>query len=419
MTVRGGAAFHIANATLVSMQPLAARAPQAHVDEADLGVSTQASIVVRAGVVTAMGSLAACKPALAEAANDADFAEYDAAGRVVMPGLVDAHTHALFAGNRVADFEDLSAGRPAGLGMRHTIAQTRVCDQAALERIGAQHLALMLSHGTTTAEVKSGYALTAQGEGRLLEVLAALGRRDGLPHVVPTFCGAHALPPEFASHEAFVDELCDVILPQVARQGIARFGDAFCEHGFFSPAQSQRFLRACGGAGLGTRIHADELQHSGGARVAAALRSASADHCNFIDPDDIAALAAAGCIAVLCPGTVMHLGLDRYAPARELIAAGVPVALASDFNPGTCPSWSLQMMAYLSRRHMRLSAPEAIAAVTVQAARSLRVAKRAGALAVGRSADLVLLVVRDHREFGYYFGSNVVEQVFLAGKACV
>jgi len=265
--------------------------------------------------------------------------------------------------------------------------------------------------------VKSGYCLDAAGELRLLAALATLGGRAELPHVVPTFCGAHALPPEFQSYEAFVAELCATILPQVVAQGVARFADAFCEQGFFTPAQAERFLRACAQQRLGLRIHADELHQSGGAHVAAALRTASADHLNFVAAGDVAQLGAAGCVAVLCPGTVEYLGLERYAPARDLIAAGVPVALATDFNPGTCPSFSLQTIAYLARRHMRLSAAETIAAITTTAAHTLGLGQTAGTLATGARADIAVLDVHDYRELGYYFGSNLVRRTFVGAKS--
>ncbi len=345
-----------------------------------------------------------------------DFEERDLGGHVLMPGFVDAHTHALFAGNRVADFEDIAAGRRPRLGMRHTIEQTRASSREQLLKIGELHLRQMLRHGTTTAEVKSGYALSRQGELELLDVLAALGIRPDLPRVVPTFCGAHALPPEFSDYGAFVDELCDHIVPLVAEQGVAWFADAFCETGFFTPEQSERFLRACAERGMRLRIHADELARSGGAQVAARLRTASADHLNFVQAEEIKALADAGCVAVLCPGTVDYLGLERYAPARALIDAGVPVALASDYNPGTCPCFSLQTIAYLARRHMGMTVHETIAGITLNAAYSLGLAGEIGSLTAGKRADLVVLETRDHRELGYSFGSNLVAEAAVGAK---
>jgi len=332
-----------------------------------------------------------------------------------MPGFVDAHTHALFAGDRVADFEALARGEPPSLGIGFTVAQTRKLDEAALVALGRRKLAAMLAHGTTTAEVKTGYALTADGEVRLLRALAKLDALDDTPHVVATFCGAHALPPEFESYDAFVDELIARILPGVADTKIARFADAFCERGFFSPEQSQRFLAACAARGLQLRIHADELSHSGGAVVAAQLRCASADHLNYIASAEIPALRDAGTTAVLCPETAQYMDLP-FAPARALIDNGVPVALATDFNPGTCPCFSLQEVAHLARRRMRMNVAETIAGVTVFAARSLDAAGIAGCIATGRPADLVQLETKDYREFGYYFGVNLVTRSFVGQK---
>jgi imidazolonepropionase len=384
---------------------------------ADLGLIDDGTLLVEHGVITAVGTHAQCRAAVDHARSRySTFEERDVQGNVVMPGFVDAHTHALFAGNRVADFEDVAAGRAPALGMRYTIAQTRAASHARLREIGQHHLALMLAHGTTTAEVKSGYALTQAGELTMLAVIAELGERADLPRVVPTFCGAHALPPEFPDADDFVTELCDRFLPEVAQQRIAWFADAFCEKGFFTPEQSQRFLRASAGVGLRPRIHADELSRSGGAVVAGRLRAASADHLNFIDDTDIAALAGGGCVAVLCPGTVEYLGLSRYAPARSLIDAGVPVALATDYNPGTCPCFSLQTIAYLARRHMRLEVHEVIAAITINAAYSLGLGGEIGSLTAGKRADLVVLQSGDFRELGYSFGTNLVAMATVGAK---
>ena len=413
--VRALANFAVVNATFISMAPLAARGG-GPVSEEDLGAIRNGALVAKDGCIAAIGPHAQCAPAIREARLSAgvDFLELDAGGKLVLPGFIDAHTHALFAGDRIPDFEALSAGREPPLGIAYTLERTRGLDVVALTGIGERHLAMMAAHGTTTAEVKSGYALCAAGECRMLAAIAALDQRPALPHAVATFCGAHALPPEFDDADAFIDELCARMLPQVAVQGIARFADAFCERGYFSPAQCKRFLQAGAAHGLGLRIHADELSHSGGAQVAAQLRCASADHLNFSDEQDIAALAAAGSVAVLCPATTEYLGLQRFAPARKLIDAGVPVALATDFNPGTSPCYSLQTVAHLARRRLQLSAAETLAGLTIWAARSL--GSNAGKLSLGAPADLVLLDCRDVREFGYYYGGNAVATTILAMK---
>jgi imidazolonepropionase len=401
--VSAAGSFAIVNATAVTMGPLhLRRSDLARVEEEDLGIVRRATIAVDRGRIRSV---------LADAPPPRGVAVIDAELGVVMPGFVDAHTHALFAGDRIEDFEAIAAGRKPRLGIRYTVERTRACSPRELVEVGVRRLGLMAAHGTTTAEVKTGYALTASGETALLRAMETLDRRPEMPHVIATFCGAHALPPEFDDYDAFVDELCLNILPQVAKTGIARFADAFCETGYFTPEQSERFLRACADAGMRLRIHADELAHSGGAALAAALHCASADHLNYADDSDVRELAGAGTVAVLCPATTEYLGLDRYAPARSLIDAGVPVALATDFNPGTSPCPSLQTVAHLARRRLHMTAPEVIAAVTVQPARSL--GERSGSLTAGAVADAVILDTADYREFGYYYGANLVRQTFI------
>ncbi len=398
------------------MAPLSGRRQwRADVGTEDLGIIEDGAVVVEDGVIAAVGTYAQCAEALKRVAKRAGqrFADIDAERNLVLPGFVDAHTHALFGGNRVADFEAIAAGEPPPLGMRYTIEQTRKQTFEGLISIGTRHLQWMADHGTTTAEIKSGYALSAEGESLMLRVAAALNDEPHLPKVVPTFCGAHALPPEFCDYDAFVDELCEHVLPHVAALRIAQFADAFCELGFFSVNQSRRFLEACALHGLKLRLHADELTNSGGSQLAAELGCASADHLNFIDERGIEALAAAKTIAVLCPATAEHLGLARYAPARALIEAGVPVALATDFNPGTCPCLSLQTVAYLARRRLNMSAAETLAGITVWPAKSLGLAHHAGCLQAGRSAELLLLGIRDFRELGYYYGTNILRTVFI------
>jgi imidazolonepropionase len=406
--------FAIVNATIATLAPFSARAGTA-VTENDLGIIAKAAVVARDGRIVAVGAHANCRAALEDARRrgDAGFVEYDARGNLVMPGLIDAHTHALFAGDRIADFEAIAAGEKPQLGIRYTMEQTRRCSDEELVVAGERRLALMADHGTTTAEVKTGYALTAPGESAMLRAMKTLDARPGLPHVVATFCGAHALPPEFDDYDEFVDELCTVILPAVAELRIARFADAFCETGYFSVAQSRRFLEACAIRGMQLRLHADELEHSGGSALAAELSCTSADHLNFADANDVALLARARCSAVLCPATTEYLGLPRYAPARGLIEAGVPVALATDFNPGTSPCFSLQTVAHLARRRLRMTAPEAIAALTINAALSLGIAEETGSIEPGKRADLMTLATSDYRELGYYYGVNLATVVTI------
>jgi imidazolonepropionase len=410
--------FAIVNATVATLAHAAPRGQSAF-GEADLGIIANAAVVARNGRIVAVGTKTECGPALAEArrAGRAEFVEYDVRGNLVLPGLIDAHTHALFAGDRVADFEAIAAGEKPSLGIRHTVQETRKCSADELVAVGRRRLSLMAEHGTTTAEVKTGYALTAAGESAMLRAMQTLDAQPGVPSIVATFCGAHALPPEFDDYDAFVDELCATILPAVAVLGIAKYADAFCEEGFFSVAQSRRFLQACAAHGMRLRIHADELHHSGGSALAAELRCASADHLNFADHRDVDLLARAQCVAVLCPATTEYLGLERYAPARDLIDAGVPVALGTDFNPGTSTCFSLQTVAHLARRRLRMTAPEALASLTVNPALSLGLAGETGSIEVGKRADLLAVATSDYREFGYYYGVNVATLVTIGSPA--
>lgn len=415
MSVRALANYAIRRATLVTLAPLVRRqtAPAAVSDD-DLGVVAGGALLVRDGTIAYAGPESGIAAAALDACGAPDFEEFDARGACVLPGFVDAHTHALFAGNRVADFEAIAAGRPPALGIRYTVAQTRLLDADGLVAAGHRTLGLMAREGTTTAEVKTGYGLTADSERAMLVALDRLDRTPDLPHVVATFCGAHALPPEFDDYDRFTDELCARIVPAVAALGIARYADAFCERGYFTHDQTRRYMHACAAAGMRPRLHADELAPGGTAGLAAELGCASADHLNYVSDGDIKRLAAAGTVAVLCPATAEYLALERSAPARALIAAGVPVALATDFNPGTSPCCSLQVVAHLARRRLGLTVAETIAGICATPAACLGLHGAAGSLVVGARGDAVVLQTGDLRELGYYYGSSLVEMTVVA-----
>jgi imidazolonepropionase len=331
---------------------------------------------------------------------------------VALPGFVDCHTHPIFAGNRVEEYDLRIRGRSyqeiaaAGGGIAASAGQLRSATVNQLVDRAERHFRHFLSHGTTTIEAKSGYGLTVEDEIKSLRVLAALKGRNRL-EIVPTFMGAHAIPPEYANSRAeYIRQIIQVMIPKVAQAGLAQFCDVFCETGYFSVPEARSILLAAKEAGLGLRIHAEELGRSGGARLAAELGAASADHLRWINATDIEALRKAGTVATLLPGTVFNLGSMHYAPARKLIAAGVPVALATDFNPGTCFTMNMQLILALACTQMRMTPAEAITAATINSAYSVGLSDQLGTLEEGKQADIVLMDVSDYRELPYFFGIN-------------
>jgi imidazolonepropionase len=349
----------------------------------------------------------------------------DAEGRSVVPGLVDAHTHPVWLGDRGPEIGRRLAGESyaviaaEGGGINATVRATRGGGDAELRLAVAQRLAAMLAHGTTTAEAKSGYGLTENDEIRALRLLAELSEDPVLPRLVPTLLAAHEVPPEYRDDRGeWVRIVADVIVPRVAREKLARYCDVFCEEGVFSVPESRRILEAARAAGLGLRVHADELTLSGGARLAAELRASSADHLLHIGEAEIAALATAGTVAVILPGTAWWMR-SRRAPARALIAAGVPVAVASDANPGTCYTESLPAVAAHACLDSGLSVEETLTGMTLNAAASLGLASEVGSLEPGKSADLLLLDAPDDRHLIYHWGTNLVDRVILRGRVVV
>lgn len=346
----------------------------------------------------------------------------DAAGKAVIPGLVDAHTHPVWLGDRGPEIGRRLAGETyatiaaEGGGINATVRATRAGSDAELRSTVTRRLAAMLAHGTTTAEAKSGYGLTVHDEIRALELLRSLSKEQNLPRLVPTLLAAHEVPPEFRQDRGeWVRIIADEIVPRVAREGLARYCDVFCEEGVFTVDESRRILEAAQRAGLGLRVHADELARSGGALLAAELGAASADHLLFIGDEEIAAMAKAGTIAVILPGTAWWMR-SRRAPARDLVAAGVPVAVASDSNPGTCCTESLPGVAAHACLDSGLSVEETLTGMTLNAAASLGLAAEIGSLEPGKRADLVVLDAPDDRHLIYHWGVNLVSTVVLDGR---
>ena len=358
------------------------------------------------------------------------FARLDARGGTVTPGLVDPHTHLLFAGSREAELELRQRGADymeilaAGGGILSTVAATREATAEQLAAHGRRWLDLMLANGVTTVEAKSGYGLDLTTELRLLEVAHVLGQ-EGPVDVVPTYLGAHAVPPEFRDRpngtEAYVRHVIEEQLPGVAAQGRARSCDVFCELGVFTADQSARILGAAHAYGMAARLHADELVPSGGAELAAEIGALSADHLAAPSPAGIAALAAAAAddrpvVATLLPATTWFLMKTRHAPARTFIDRGIPVAIGTDFNPGTSPTASLPLAMTLACLELGMTPDEALAGVTVNAAHALGLGEEIGSLESGKLADLVVWDVPTSRQIPYWPAADLVRTVVKKGR---
>jgi len=374
----------------------------------ELGIIRDSSVLVRDGRIVATGQ----RGNVTRLAQARGARQLDVGGRVVLPGFVDSHTHLIFPASRAEEYEKRIAGETyeriarAGGGIFVTVRQLRRAPAPALRQKALAHLTALAAHGTTTLEAKSGYGLDASTELETLSLLRALHNEQPLD-IVATFLGAHMVPPEFRRRpDAYADLLVHRMIPAVALAGLAEFCDVFCDHGAFSVAQARRILTAGRACGLMPRLHAEQLAHTGAARLAVELSAASADHLEKVTASDVHALAASDVVATLLPGCCFHLGLDRYAPARKLIEAGAIVALATDFNPGTSPTLNMQMVLSLACTQMRMTPAEAIAAATINAAYSLRRQDRIGSIEVGKYADLAVFDLADYREIPYYFGVN-------------
>lgn len=347
----------------------------------------------------------------------------DFRGKTVCPGLVDSHTHLIFGGSRENELAMKLAGasymeiHKEG-GIKSTVKATRQADEHVLREKALKFLESMLLHGTTTVEAKSGYGLDLETELRVLRVIREL---DGIQAIslVPTYMGAHDIPKEFPNADAYADFMIETVMPQVKREGLAEFVDIFCEKGIFELETSRRIGEAAVKMGFGLKIHADEIEPMGGAGLAASLGAVSAEHLMAVSDEDIPKMAKSGTVAVLLPATSFFLMSPRFAPARKMLDAGVHVALASDFNPGSSPCENLQMAMTMACFKMKLQPLEILRAVTIEAARAIRREHEIGLLKPGYTADITVFDAKNPDYLLYHFGVNAVTDVFKKGRRVV
>ena len=392
--------------------------PRVGHDLNNLGVIEDGALWARDGKIESVGTWDEIK---AVAPEEADT--IDAENRIVLPGFVDAHTHLVFGGSRAGEFERRALGESyqsiaaSGGGIRSTVRQTRAATELELLISAKRRAHWLLRNGTTTAEIKSGYGLALEHEVKMLRIARSLGE-TGTLRVVRTFLGAHEFPDEFRDRpEDYVELLINEMLPAISNERLAEYADIFCEPHIFNTETAFRIMTAASKLGFGLRMHVDQLSSSGGAHLAARLRAATADHLEQTDEAGMLALHDAGVQPVLLPGSVYALGLPRYPAARRMVELGLPIVLATDLNPGSSPTPSIPMVLSLAVTQMKLSVGEAISAVTINAAYSLKRSHEVGSLEPGKYADIVIHDCGDYRELAYYFGVEPARQVFIGGES--
>ena len=390
---------------------LRGRGPRRGNSFSQLGIVKDGAVLVRDGLIAAVGPTA--KVEKLAAARKAE--KLDVAGRIVLPGFVDSHTHLIHAASRAEEYELKIQGASyeeiasKGGGILNSVKKLRAATSSQLKRRARATLEIFAAHGTTTIEAKSGYGLDVASELKILSLHKELSAAQPI-EIVSTFLGAHVVPLEFRGKSNGPDEyiklLTDWLIPEVSTNGLAEYCDVFCDRGAFSRAQSKQVLAAGLRHKLRPRLHAEQLSRTGATQLAVELGAASCDHLEQVNAADIRALAKSDTVAALLPGCDFHLGLKEYAPARKLIDAGAIVALATDYNPGTSPTMSMPMILSLACTQLRMTPAEAITAATINAAYSLGRHKRIGSLEVSKQADLAVFEVEDYREIPYYFGVN-------------
>ena len=386
----------------------------------DLGIIHDGAVLCLGGKIVSAGTT---KDALRDPwlkRNRKKMTEIDCAGKVVLPGFVDSHTHPVFVSPRLVDFEKRIEGASyeeiaaAGGGIRSSLEAVRKAAKSALAAKVTSALQEMAAHGTTAVEAKSGYGLTVESELKSLEAIKdAASRWPGT--VVATLLGAHVVPKEFQGcSQKYVEIVCMEMIPRAAKRKLARFVDVFCDRGAFTPAETEQIFEAAERYRLSVRAHMGQLSKTD-LEPFLRFNPASLDHMDHVSDDDILQLARRDTVATLVPGANYFLGLREYPDARRMIDAGVPVALATDYNPGTSPTMSMPMAMSLACTHMKMSPAEAVVAGTINGAWALRLAQRKGSIAPGKDADLAVFDAKDYREIPYWFGANHCDVTVLNG----
>lgn len=383
----------------------------------DLSIINQGAMLIRDGLIERVGAHSEIERLITP-----EYEVVDAGGRAVLPGFVDAHTHPVFAGARIEEYEQRASGASyeeiaaSGGGIRSTVRKTRIATEDELFATAEHRVPWFLRNGTTTIEAKSGYGLSLDAELKMLRVIRRLGKTGAL-RVVPTFLGAHEIPDEFREFPGgYVDLLINQMIPAVARDVLAEYCDIFCEPTVFNLEMASRILRAAQDSGLGLRVHADQLTRSGAAQLAATFHAVTADHLEQIDDAGIEALAEVKVQPVLLPASVYTLGSKSFPPTRKMIDAGLGLVLATDFNPGSSPTPSIPFVLSLASTQMRLIPAEALTAVTINAAYSLDRGDLIGSLEAGKQADFVIHDHSDYREIAYFAGVEPAAAVYIGGE---
>src|SRR3989304_6247413 len=384
----------------------------------DLGIVLEGAGAIKDGNIIDVGTT----KQLGKKYNKKGLQVVDALGKVVLPGFVDCHTHTVFGGDRTGEFAQRMQGvsyleiLKTGSGILNTVKNTRELTLEKLVEVSKKRLDTMLLHGTTTVEIKSGYGLDRKSELKILNAIQRLQKSHSMD-IVSTFLGAHTIPSEYQSDpDAYVDFVCNM-LPEV--KAYATFCDVFCDDGGFTIEQSEKILSTANNLGFRLKIHINEFKDIGGVPLAIRLCATSVDHLDNIKHRDILKLKKCGIICVLLPGVPFFLMKENYAPGRKMVEEGLPIALATDFNPGTCPCGNIQMIITLACLKLGMSPEQAINAVTINAAHAVEMADRLGSIEVGKQADIIILDIQDYNQLPYYFGTNHVKTVIKRGRLVV